>query len=139
MYCGQSRYFLNKPPMHAFIKPCKLYLLHVLWSVRILFEQTLYACLQEKILTNMTSDCLRGNSHFLGSDQGKGYPFYASEKTAVKTMRVTGGRNLQLIVRSKLWLGSKRLATINPEMVCMEGEHQIPKTTCFSNRIIYYI
>jgi len=60
----------------------------------------------------MTPDCLRRNSHFLGSDEGMGYPFNASEKTAVKTMRVTGRRNLQLIVQSKLWLGSKRKSKI---------------------------
>jgi hypothetical protein len=53
-----------------------------------------HVCLQAQILTNMASDCLRGNSHLLGSDQGMGYPFYASEKTAVKTMRVTGRRNI---------------------------------------------
>jgi len=37
-----------------------------------------------------------------------GYPFYSSEKTAVKTMGVTGRRILQLTVQSKLWWGSKR-------------------------------
>jgi len=56
----------------------------------------------------MDSNCLRGNVHFSGSDQGMGYAFYASEKTAVNTITVPGKRNLQLTVRSKLWLGTKK-------------------------------
>ena len=94
----------------------------------------------------MASDCRTGNSHFLGSDHWMGYPFYASEKKAVKTMTVNGRRNLQLIVRSKLWLGLKEnekfkleLASIKREIVGMEGKHQIPKTTCFFQTGLYRV